>query len=578
MKRALRYPLSGLGTQKILVIGGLLLYYERFIIIPGIFVLGYLITVLRESQEDTPPDFVNWFDLAIRGLKAQIIRFTYLVAVPVLVVVLTAKDIIEQGRALNVLVSFVFQPFPHVLTVVGYIAEFAGMRPDVTTNVLSLEPILVFVGMLYVFPAALQVYATEERFRSAFAPKRIRGIVTEKSYVTAWIQFITLWLASIVVISFPFYYGSAISEFLVAQFGVGFIENLLGELVVIFAATLGFYLLVAAYYAFGSTDTADIRSLWTSILPTGALNSIRSLVSSHTIQVVIIGGLLLSTQLLPIVVFVAGYLFRVIGSGSSKTLPPWTRWAELARDGIGVIFVWFGYIVGPILVLLSGQPVLLPRGVEVGSLRQANAVVGSLGVIVGPPLAYELDRVIRDTLIGLQVATLSNNPYLVRDVRAVSVRTWLLFIVGAVIVSYFLPAALYRAATTDRDRMAFVAGFDLRAVLSVVSNRRYGTKWIRSILIWLVGSGSLIAWYVWRRHRLYTGGPGDTALTPIDVLNSMLPQWAQSDLAVPVPTVDGILSTTLLLLTSMFCFYCLVWGHVLIASGCDIQDSSDSTG
>ena len=563
---------DGVWNVRTVLIGGLLLYYERVVFVPGLFVMGYLIRVLREADEGSLPEFEGWLELGVLGVKGQLIWFAYVVAAPATVVVLTTENVLEQGEALRMVVGFVFEPYTYVITVARYLAEFAGVGQEVSSAVLSLEPVLVFLLMLYLFPAALQAFAEEGRLGAAFAPAEIRAVVTDRSYLRPWAGFVVRWLGGVVAISLPFYFGRDVSAFLVSVLGPGFLENTLGELSVVLAVSLGFYLLASAYRTLGTTRTPDLRALLASSPAAAALDSLRRrLPSDHTLQVFLVGGLLLSTGLLPVMVLAFGYLVRLLADrGGRDRLPTFDRWRALWWDGVRMLVVWAAYTAGPVLVLLAGQRELMPQGVSLASLARANAVVGGLGVLVGPMAAYEVDRVVRDLLLrsGLVGAT-TNNPYLVRDVGAVPVGTWVLFFAALLVVSYLLPAAVYRVATAEREQSPLLAGFDLRSVLGLARQPGYATSWVKAAAAWSLGSGPVVAWYVWRRDRFYKLLPSDTPLTPVDLLNAALPAWLSVEVPVPVPTVDGVVSAVFLLAASVVCFYCLVLGYGLIAAGCE---------
>lgn len=566
---------DGAWNLRTVLIGGLLLYYERVVFVPGLFVMGYLMRVLREAEEGPPPEFEDWFELAVLGVKAQLVWFLYLVAAPAVVVLLTVRDVIRQGEALQMMVGFLFEPYTYVLTVAEYITQFTGVGGGVSSTVLSFEPVLVFVLMLYLLPAALRALAEEGRLGAAFAPEEIRAAVTDRSYVYPCVQFVVRWLAGVVAISLPFYFGRDLSAFLVSILGVGFLENTLSELSVIVAVSLGFYLLTTAYRALGTARVPDFRALLAAWMPVARLRTLqRRLPSDRAVQVFLVGGLLLSTGLLLVAVPAMGYLVRVVGTRpeARERLPAFDCWWELWWDGVRVVILWIAYTVWPVVVLLAGQPVLMPGSVSLASLARANTVVGGLGVPVGPMAAYELDRVVRDVLYRLElVSGPTNNPYLVRDVATVSSDTWAAFFATLLVVLYLLPAAICRVATAEEGRRPLLAGLDPRSVLALAGRPRYARNWVKSVVVWSLGSGSVIAWYVWRRDRFYRRFPSDAPVTPVDLLNAVLPEWIAIEVPVPVPTVDGIVSATFLLVVSSFCFYCLVRGYMTVASGCELR-------
>jgi len=580
----MRPRLSGLqrGLRRHLttvLIGGMCLYYERFLFVPGVFVTGYLIRVLRTAEDGTIPEFDDWADLVVVGVKGQLIWFSYLVLIPGFVVLLTASEVVEQGRALDVMTGFVFEPYTYVLTVGNYLAEFAGVADEVSAGVLALEPVLVFALMLYLFPAALQAFAEDDRFVAAFATKRLRARVADPGYFVAWVQFVCLWGTGVIMVSFPFFFEAAITDLVLAHVGVGFVGNTLEELPVVLSAHVGFVLTVAAYYVLARRHERTIDSMVRGLVPAWLAEHVRrNSPSDHAVRVVAVGGLLLSTGVVVVCAIALGYVVRVVRSveQGGSGFPPFDGWWRLWKDGVRVAVLWAGYTLLPALVLLYGQPTLLPGRVTVSSLRLANTVVGGLGLPVGPMVAYDGDRVVREVLVRTGMGSpATNNPFLVRDVAAVSPLVWVAVVLLALVAVYLLPAAVYRLSMADGTVSPLREGFALRAVARLALRPTYARHWGAGVLVWTFGSLPALVWNVWRRELIYRGVRADAPVRSLDVLNEILPAFVPVRVEAPLPTAAGMTSAFVLILSSLLCFAYLIWGYALVAEGCELAGGVD---
>lgn len=146
LEDALAFPRNSDNWLTTLIIGAALSFFS-FLFIPGLIVQGYMLRVARTSAEggDRPPEFGEWVELLIDGVKAFVVALVYGI-VPSLVIVflvsiLTGGAIAsamagsESGAAgfglLLVLVVLVAVP---LLILVGYLTLVAQIRLAVTDS------------------------------------------------------------------------------------------------------------------------------------------------------------------------------------------------------------------------------------------------------------------------------------------------------------------------------------------------------------------------------------------------------------------------------------------------------------
>lgn len=171
-----------------------------------------------------------------------------------------------------------------------------------------------------------------------------------------------------------------------------------------------------------------------------SLNYLRE--SDDAVLTIAIGGLLfiLSVFLVP-VVFVSGYLMRVLRqtSNGNDEPPVFDDWGDLGVDGLKTAGISVVYSVIPLMLL---------------------AVVGIFGI--GLAVAGLGDSA-AGGLIGGTVALI------------LVVFGFVLSIAGA----YVTPAALLNFAETDR----LAAGFELRSIWTIITTKAYAIGWLTAMAV-----------------------------------------------------------------------------------------------
>ena len=202
---------------KTVLIGGLLTFFG-FLLIPAIFVAGYLVRVLRATMhgDDAPPQFDDWGDLGRDGLYAVALAFVYGFLPAVLLAVTAAFAGLVAG------------PGPRSGLLVGGVLLVGGL-------------LALALGLLasYVVPAAVANYAEQGRLGAGFAVADLRPVLASGTYAMAWL------LGAVVIL------------------GAGVVTGLLSVVPLVgtfVGAFVSFYAVAAAYYLVGHA-WGDVRGL-----------------------------------------------------------------------------------------------------------------------------------------------------------------------------------------------------------------------------------------------------------------------------------------------------------------------------
>lgn len=203
---ALSFPHSGDDGLKKILIGGILVLLG-ILIVPAIFVQGYLVRVLRAGAEgaDESPTFDDWGDMLVDGIKLIVIGFVYLL-VPT-AILLAALFVVSIG--------------------VVFAAEGSGVGAGigVVGGLLFLVALLLYLFVAYLLPAAQANFAYHDELGAAFDFRTVLNAAFSADY------FVALVLAFVVVLV------------------LGFLGALLSLLLVGFF--LLFYVRVATFYLLG---------------------------------------------------------------------------------------------------------------------------------------------------------------------------------------------------------------------------------------------------------------------------------------------------------------------------------------
>jgi hypothetical protein len=178
VNEALRYPMEGDGWKKTILIGGILTIFG-FLIVPLLAVYGYVIRVIRHrlDGESQPPEFGEWGELLIDGVKVLVIGIVY-----------------------SIIPGLLF-----AVTVGGSIAAIAtGSRGGAAAGAagLTIGFLIALVLSLvfgYVAVAALVNFAAEGRIGAAFDLGTLRTVITTREYAIAWLLAVAIFVGAAVV-------------------------------------------------------------------------------------------------------------------------------------------------------------------------------------------------------------------------------------------------------------------------------------------------------------------------------------------------------------------------------------------
>lgn len=215
LEDAISYPLRGDSALGRVFVGGLLGLFG-FLLLPLFVLFGYLLRVLanaaREPEAD-PPEFEDWGDLFVEGLKGTAVAIVYGI-VPFLVVGIAggfgvAATATRSGAARGVFGG---------LGVIGVLVAF-----------------VVFVGLYYLLPAALTRLALEGRIGAAFEFGALKSVLLSPGYLVAW-------LLPFVI---AFVVNAAMFVFVLVTLGLGAL------VIIVLGPFIQFYLQLVVFYLFG---------------------------------------------------------------------------------------------------------------------------------------------------------------------------------------------------------------------------------------------------------------------------------------------------------------------------------------
>lgn len=167
---SLGYPKAGDEWLKTVLIGGVLWLIGAFIFVTLLPVQGYFVRVLRSAANDErePPEFDEWGDLFVDGIKMLVVNLVY-VGVPMLLI-LFASVFVGVG-----------------LLAIGVEGGGAGVATGLGLlgALLAIVLVLVFVLAIYFLPAALANFAYEDDLGAAFDLGTIRRAAFTSDYFVA---------------------------------------------------------------------------------------------------------------------------------------------------------------------------------------------------------------------------------------------------------------------------------------------------------------------------------------------------------------------------------------------------------
>lgn len=197
LSESLSYARSGDEALKRLLVGGAVQLGGALFVLPGIFLYGYLLRVLRDAvsdgggetndaDTDELPAWDDWETLAVDGLKALVVVFAYLLPVFVVTVggIFVALFALPVGAALGS----------------GAAGSEAGAAAGTSLFLLLFVGVLLLGTLLslvayYLLPAALVGLAVEDDIGAAFRWNTLREVAFSKTY------FVGMLIAAVVAVA-----------------------------------------------------------------------------------------------------------------------------------------------------------------------------------------------------------------------------------------------------------------------------------------------------------------------------------------------------------------------------------------
>jgi hypothetical protein len=216
---ALSYPLNGDSWLRTILVGGLLSLLTVFVI-PVFFLQGYYVRILRGAStgETDAPEFSDWGDLLVDGLKLFAVNL--LVSLVVFVAMFVVAAIFGAGS---------------LLSGAGPAAD-PGSGAGGIFAVFGAVGFLLFLAVVlaigYVAPGMFANFAREDSIAAAFDVSTVVAGVTTSEYLVAWVLAVVVGLVlgtiasllSIVVVGiFGLFYVQVVTYYL---FGRGFADGL----------------------------------------------------------------------------------------------------------------------------------------------------------------------------------------------------------------------------------------------------------------------------------------------------------------------------------------------------------------
>lgn len=166
---SIRYPLRGSDWLKTIVIGGILGLLSA-LIVPAILVSGYLIREMRHviGGDTEPPEFSEWGDMFVEGVKAVVIGVIYAI-VPAVAFFIAGGGFILMAP---------LDP--------GVPFTMGGLDTLVNPGLMAVAGILG-VLMAYLLPAALANFSVHGSIGSGFDYENISRLVLTGDYLLAWL-------------------------------------------------------------------------------------------------------------------------------------------------------------------------------------------------------------------------------------------------------------------------------------------------------------------------------------------------------------------------------------------------------
>ncbi len=189
LEEAIGYPTKGDSGIARIIIGGTLTFFS-FLLIPGIFVGGYMLRVLAAASrnEELPPEFTDWGGMFMDGLKGFVVGFVYAL-VPIVIMI---------GMFL--------------LIGIGSSGDSAGLLSGIGVLGLLVTFVLA-LAIQYLLPAALTNLARTGDIGAAFDFETLAPVLKSTEYITAVVLTLLVAIAG----------GIAFSIAAIVTFGIGYL-------------------------------------------------------------------------------------------------------------------------------------------------------------------------------------------------------------------------------------------------------------------------------------------------------------------------------------------------------------------
>lgn len=214
LEEGLSYPFKGDNSIGRNLIGGLLLVFF-WLFVPLLAFFGYIVRVLRTTAEgeENPPEFGDWGDMIVDGLKGMVVFLAYgIIPYALLFGIITFMGVLgqagESGQA---------------------IAGGIGILGFLLTLVVS-------VVVQYIVPAALANFAREERIGAAFDFSTLQNVLLSSDYFVAWLLpivvfvllygigiFLAITVVGLILLPWLYFYGFVVTY---RMFGMAYAKAL----------------------------------------------------------------------------------------------------------------------------------------------------------------------------------------------------------------------------------------------------------------------------------------------------------------------------------------------------------------
>ncbi len=235
LKKLFRFPFQGPDWQNRFIIGAALTFAGFFIpIVPGIFVSGYILQVMRQAikgEDLTLPAWDDWGRLGLDGLRLMLVSLVYL---------LPGAIVFYGGMALYFVSSFVL---PVLMSAAEEGSGVAFVLPLLFLASMAIMFLSMFVGSILFLlgiiplPVAAAHFAEQDEVAAAFRLREWWPLlrVNKLGYFIAWV--LVAGLAAILYLAFMLAYYTVALCCCIPFLG----------------APLGFYLSLVGAVLFGQT-------------------------------------------------------------------------------------------------------------------------------------------------------------------------------------------------------------------------------------------------------------------------------------------------------------------------------------